>query len=435
MKFQNIKRNTLLLFLLAILIFSSCAENETESLFDEDTSARTEKSINELRELLKSSTDGWRAIYFPDDSRFGGFTFNFRFKDDRNVEMVSDLSTSITPVESEYDVRFGATTSLVFTSKGLIHDLVNNTTQGDLEFLYYGRDGEDILFRSNRTNREVRFTKATASDWTTIAQHENLRVNFGSSPFGKLIVDGTSYGYGYGNSTRFLSTDDGTYKFGVGLTPNTLIISPAIEVNGETISEFTYVSADNKFVAEIGGVEVASFVFFNTPQDVLPFYDYSNELDDFRLMRTRESIIADDRSTVAFIEFFEQWRADVSNALGGGFVISHVYLWDTDVEPYLNIRLTRLSDGATFNSRYFFTNVRTTDALGNIIETFTFDPTNPDNSDVGIPTLLQPFVDFFFSPGGFYIKDSIPYPLNSSQNTAIFISVDDPSMAMHWYDF
>lgn len=445
MKFFNLKHYIKLGFLLVSILLSSCVKNNAEELFDNSTTARKEKQIQELQNLLKSSTDGWKATYFTDDSILGGFSFIVKFKDDLNIDMISDFAGNYTVKESQYEINYGSTVKLVFSTDNFIHELSKGDNspsiisgqgfKGDSEFLYYGTENDEIIFRSNKFLSEVRFKKATADDWINISKHQDVKDKLESSLFGKFILDGTSSNYNYNSTTRFLSTEDSKTEFGIGFTPTGIIISPSLEINGGNVNEFIFNASENKYVATLDGNEVASFVFFNTPQDVLPFYDYSNELDDFRLMRTRESIIPDDQSTPAFVEFFEQWRTDVSDGVAGDIVVSHVYLWNTDVEPYLQIRLTRLSDGQIFNARYYFTNVRTTDALGNIIETFTFDPTNPDNNDLTIPTLLQPFVDFFFSPGGFYIKDSIPYPLNSSQNTAIFISVDDPSMAMHWYDF
>ena len=437
MKFQYIKKNVKLFFLLTILIISSCSTNETERLFDDESAVRIEERTVELRDLLKSSTDGWKTTYFTNDKTNGAYGFIFRFKDDKTVEMLSDFSGDGSIVESEYDVNLGATINLVFTSNTLIQDIANNTNEGDFEFLFYGTEGDDIIFRTNRDFKEVRFKKAVAADWVNISKHQDVISKLESSVFGKFFLEGESFDYSYNPATRYFSTSDGSTQFGVGFTPESIVISPALVVTGGTVNEFVYVATDNKYVATLNGTEVASFVFFDAPQEVLPFYDFSVEHDDFRLLRTRESEIPNDRSSNSFLKFYKDWTDSISDNFGGGIIVTHLYIRDTDTpDAYLNIRLTRLSDGVTFNSRSYFTNTRSTDALGNIIVTFNFNSADTRNNDIGIPDLLKPFEDFFFGTSGFYVKRLDPYEPNPSvQNTVGFIPVNDTSMLMHWYDF
>ena len=196
--FNNIKKSTMkyiykYTFILLPLVFFliSCEDNnDPEDIFEKDSTERLNEQEKELSELLQSSEYGWKMTYFTDDPRYtnndqqlGGWTFIFDFVDNSHVVMVSDFSNqTLTPNESEYNIKLGSTIKLSFSTKNYIHDLsdANNAPsssltgkgyKGDFEFLYYGQEGEDLIFRSNRFQIEIRFQKATAEDWENISEN------------------------------------------------------------------------------------------------------------------------------------------------------------------------------------------------------------------------------------------------------------------------
>lgn len=431
MKFKYIKRNIKVFFLLTILIVSSCSKNEAEPLFDNESATRIDNRINELRELLKSSPEGWRAVFFTDDTRFGGYTFNFRFKDDRVVEMISDFSgDGVSRVESEYDINLGATINLVFTSSGLIHDIANNTNEGDFEFLYYEQDGEDLIFRTNRLFKEVRFEKIGADDWTNFNLLDTNVNRLRNSVFKSLKVGSDVYPISYDNGTRFASTS--LMNFGIGFTTTGLVISPAVDVGGEKVRNFDYDVTREEFVAtDENGTELASIISPNTPGGVLTPYDFGNENGNLRVLRTNAGFLSRDISNDAFVTFFENWRTDFQNNNSGRF-ISRVYIRDIDETiSYVDIWIE--GPAGRDRARLDCTFVITQDTLGNDIVTFTLDATSAANQDFGFALDLKPMTDFIFKSSGFYLQKMTD--LNGTQQTIGLIPVDNTTMLSHWYDF
>ncbi|CAL2105729.1 exported hypothetical protein [Tenacibaculum sp. 190524A02b] len=318
-----------ILFALLITAFIvSCNDNEAEQIFEDSTTVRKQKREQELRNLLKGSPDGWKVTYFTDNDILGGYTFLFKFLDDSSVEMASDFTNEYTTAISEYDILFSSTTKLSFTTKNKIHDLSDSNNapdaglrgrgyKGDFEFLYYGTDGEDIIFRTNRDFIELRFKKATAQDWVDLSKHEpmksNIAVQVGKSVFRTLKVGDKLYNFSYNANRRFATnTDDsnGNLNFGIGFTPTGITIDPALDVNGEKISEFIYDATEDKFVASLNGSEVASIFYASTP--AFPFTGYED------INRTGLAYNEYPGETVetnqAFQDFLANYRQNLTNS-------------------------------------------------------------------------------------------------------------------------
>ena len=79
--------------------------------------------------------------------------------------MASDFDTDTDIYKSQYEIQLGSTVSLVFTTKNRIHLLSdsNNSSYyslegkgylGDFQFLYYGQENGEIVFKTNRTVKE-----------------------------------------------------------------------------------------------------------------------------------------------------------------------------------------------------------------------------------------------------------------------------------------
>lgn len=260
-----------ILFALLAVVMVSC-NSETVSDFSQTPTERTNARIQELGTALKSSPFGWKAVYFTDDKQVGGFTFLFKFNDEKNVEMASDFDTDTDMHASEYQITMGSTVSLVFTSKNKIHllsDSGNYPTsalrgegyKGDFQFLYYGKDKEDLLFKSNRSLVDIRFVKATAQDWLDLYKNRFTQENVIGDPTKALYryletVSGSSvkkYGFSYDIVARFATTvpveaSYPKYNFGIGYTSTGIVVSPAIEIDGQKISKLDYDAATGNFI-------------------------------------------------------------------------------------------------------------------------------------------------------------------------------------------
>lgn len=283
---QKLPLRALFLSLLTATVFTSCdKDNEAEDLFGKNADARLEQQEKELREALLSSEHGWKVIYFTDDPRYtnddqqlGGWSFIFDFNDNKHVTMASDFSAeTLTPQQSEYDVRLGSTIKLSFVTKNYIHllsDSDNSPTsslegqgyKGDFEFLYYGKEGEDLIFRSNRFQIELRFEKATAQDWTDLAearQTASLLANSGTLEL--EIKNGgeiTTYNsYGYDRNSRFaVNTEVDNLSFGVAPLANGLKVVKPIPVGDQEATDFVYDSSNNWFIASFENGDYAKII-------------------------------------------------------------------------------------------------------------------------------------------------------------------------------
>ena len=264
-----------------ILQLIACNNNtDAEQLFNDTPTARLNKQKTELSEALLSSQYGWKAVYFTDNTVLGGYTHLFRFADDGTVQMASDFDADTATYKSEYAIQVGSTVSLTFTTKNRIHLLSDSDNYpipalrakgylGDFQFLYYGQENGEIIFRTNRSNQELRFVKATAEDWTELPKNLLMEKNViggEERPLFRLLEtnDGTTthkFDFSFTAVTRFAnsnSIENGysvSYNMGIGYTPTGIVVSPAVEVGGQKLSNFVYNDTDGSFTATgTGGV-------------------------------------------------------------------------------------------------------------------------------------------------------------------------------------
>ncbi|WP_235830930.1 DUF4302 domain-containing protein [Flavobacterium ustbae] len=284
----------------AILILQlvACNNNtDAEQLFNETPTTRLNQQKTELNDALLSSQYGWKAVYFTDNTVLGGYTHLFRFAQDGTVQMASDFDADTATYKSEYAIQVGSTVSLTFTTKNRIHLLSDSNSYpipaleaegylGDFQFLYYGQENDEIIFRTNRNNRELRFVKATAEDWADLPKNLVMEQNViggQERPLFRLLEtnDGTAvhkFDFSFTPATRFAnsnSIESGysvSYDMGIGYTPTGIVVSPAVEVGGQQLTDFTYNDADGSFTAT--GTNGVSAVIKYTDKPLVLTDDY-----------------------------------------------------------------------------------------------------------------------------------------------------------------
>lgn len=449
---KNLKINLYQLFIaLSIIIFSSCENNsDPELLFEDTPTARIEKTINELKETLQEAEYGWKTIYFTDNTQLGGFTFLFDFTSNSEVKMDSDFGIADPSVASLYDVTLGSTVKLTFTTKNVIHQLSdgNNAPDADLkgegykgsfEFLYFQKDGEDLVFKSNRDRSIIiRFTKATEDDWVNLANDNKsmLANNIINDPskavFRNLVLENNGntilYSFSFNKARRFATVkaytddvDNADISFGIAPTSDGFTISPAIEVDGVTLQNFVFNKENSEFVAEQNGIKL-TLRYEDELNFLLPFYDFGNEpsgKNSIRLYSTRYNTSDDSQSFTAFFNDFKQHFTDTQN----GRTVTRVYLYNLESNnPYLQVRY--LSSGKTYSLNYTIQYTTTLDATGNLIVKFTEKTPVNSNRRNGV----LPLIEFLTRDSGFYVE-------KRASNTLGLIAVDDLSILSHWYDF
>lgn len=274
--------------MILILQLSACSPStEAEQIFDENPTTRLNNQKTELNDLLLSSKDGWKLVYFTDNSVLGGYTHLFKFSSDGVVEMASDFNDDTKKYKSEYQIQLGSTVSLVFTTANRIHLLSDSNSYpitalrskgylGDFQFLYYGQENGELVFRTNRTSAEIRLVKATDQDWTDLAKNFLMIPNIVGKNTTALyrgleVNDGTTkktYDFNaFSTVTRFTTYSDteGTYDMGIGYAPDGLIVSPAIVAGGQSLSHFIFNSADGSFTATGTNGVSATIKYSDTP--------------------------------------------------------------------------------------------------------------------------------------------------------------------------
>ncbi|MEG1229834.1 MAG: DUF4302 domain-containing protein [Flavobacterium sp.] len=264
-----------------ILQLTACNNNtDAEQFFEETPTTRLNNQKSELNDALLSSEFGWKAVYFTDNTVLGGYTHLFKFAKDGSVVMASDFDADTDVYKSEYAIQLGSTVSVTFTTKNRIHLLSESDNfpipalrakgyLGDFQFLYYGQEKGEIIFRTNRNNRELRFVKATAQDWADL--HKNIEmipnvIGAATRPLFRLLEtnDGTTkhqFDFSFSDVTRFAESNSieagysVSYNMGVGYTPTGIVVSPAVVVGGQNLTNFVYNDTDGSFTASgTGGV-------------------------------------------------------------------------------------------------------------------------------------------------------------------------------------
>lgn len=98
------------ILLLAGLLFSAVACDDSENNFSESTSTRIEQTLERYKFALQAGKT-WVMEYFPDENLgYGGWIYIVEFQDDRMVKAWFEGSTFVEAdplrTESEYRVEF-----------------------------------------------------------------------------------------------------------------------------------------------------------------------------------------------------------------------------------------------------------------------------------------------------------------------------------------
>jgi hypothetical protein len=288
MKVKHIYKYLMLAFVAIVL--GACTSTEADQKFDENPLERLNAQKKELNDLLLSSAEGWKAVYYTDTTQLGGWTHLFKFLPDGKVDMASDFDDDTSVHRSQYDVQLGSTVSLVFTTANRIHllsesdnyptaALVGKGYLGDFQFFYYGQENGEIIFRTNRNFRELRFVKAKAQDWTDLPKNTPIIEAIAgeiTSPLFRLLEvnDGSTvkqYEFDFNSDARFgtatslaVGSDEG-FGMTFSYTPTGAVVKPAVVVKGQKLSNFTYDAASNTFIATGTGGVSATIKYTNAP--------------------------------------------------------------------------------------------------------------------------------------------------------------------------
>ncbi|OOG66762.1 DUF4302 domain-containing protein [Flavobacterium sp. A45] len=408
-------KNTFKYILLTLLALytGSCSNNtDAEQSFNQTPTERLNAQKKELNDLLLSSEFGWKAVYFTDDTQLGGFTHLFKFLPDNKVEMASDFDTDTNIYTSTYDLVLGSSVSLLFDSANRIHLLSDASKTpksslkgkgylGDFQFLYFGQENGDLIFKSNRLVREVRFVKATAQDWVDLPKNLEIEQILNKSNFVWSIQtnDGTEikkYEFSFDKATRYAncrSLEAGSSEvlgFGVGYTPTGIVVSPAVEVAGQKLTDFVYNATDSNFTATgAGGVTAIIKGTYTSTQVLTDDYklvmNNQNQLFAYLYSHTKKEA----ENSELFLNIVKQIESDTK------LMVHRIqFNFNTDKGNYIEYKLGE-TDGKTVRRRIFHYFTYTIDESSTIItlHSSTWKQTKIDNLTDTAPTIDAPTGD------------------------------------------
>jgi len=231
----------LLYLALVLLTFAGCKKTDN-LVFEERPEIRMQKSIEEVKSILTSSTNGWVAS-LPTQAG-GGYGFYMAFDQNEVVKMYGDLTdpTATTLGTSTYRVKANLGAELIFDTYNYISLLgdpnpssfggaTGTGLKSDVEFIYDRSTADSIVFIGKKYRQELRMVKASAAQ--------------------KTAFDAGTYKTGMDRIKSFFATIKNPY---IDVMSGTATVKSAVSVNftnvlasGKRIG-FTGVLADNKTV-------------------------------------------------------------------------------------------------------------------------------------------------------------------------------------------
>lgn len=448
------------LICLMVLGLVSCNNDDSETLFTDAPADRITQQSNELRDLLTAESNGYKGVYFPKNDEFGGFTFFMKFNTDGTVVMTSDFDTDTDLQSSSYEVRFGSTTELVFTTRNHIQKVSNPSLpgltgtgfKGTSVFQYFGNNEGVITFRDVRNSDTGRFeltpsglsnfnTESVAKVESSLAQRKNLLPRPTSSVFQVLkITNGnkeSNFNFNYDASRLYASPRVLTegdviafqeFNFGIAFSEDGLTISPPLEFDGVTYTDFTYDAVSSSYVSTVNG-GTATILFNNEPAFI---GDDVNQLLDLGPtgFLYRPGLGSNPLTSTGYDLLTAQINA---NLAGIGFSIVEFQLSldfeSDDCDTFLVITVRRKSDGAAFNAFYCFEKA----VIQNRKLFLKYSGPSGGNGEF-LETQLSPLIDFFNSSKGLIFSDEGSFSSSAASYTnrsGTFTSLDNPSIRVY----
>ena len=261
--------------------FWSCGVDETESLFDETPTERIESRKDELRKLLLSQPEGFSAVYFTEEDDNAGYNFHIKFNQDLTLEITSDLSANTEVETAKYDVVFGHTAELVFTTNNrhttaLVTDPTGAPPSegGSNTFEYHSNNDGIISLFDIRSNgilelrpsgfEDFRSESVASADFTYAARPILEGTNFEQNSR-NIFLDGDVIGqFSYDSATRgatitYTDASGGEQREEVRMYITTTGITffvpasindTATSINGTDLLVFTYNEASEQYIAD-----------------------------------------------------------------------------------------------------------------------------------------------------------------------------------------
>jgi hypothetical protein len=439
----------------------SCNNDDGQELFSDSPAERIAQRNGELLNVLTSEIQGYKAVYFTKNNEFGGFTFFMKFNANGTVEMTSDFDAETAVESSSFEVRLGTTNELVFTTRNhiqklsdpLFSGLIGTGFKGTSVFQYFNNENGVLTFRDVRNNDEG-FLKLTPSGLSnfeiesvvnveaSLAQRQNILPTPTTSVFQLLSIENSngtsSFNFNYDPLRLFASPritlDDGSvteFNFGLSFTEDGLIISPALQFEGEIYETFIFDSNTMSYISEVNGT-TATILYGDEPAFIGPDVEDLLEIGSNGFLY-RPSLGSNSLTSAGH----DSMIAEVNDNLSvfGLSVFDYILYLDfesNNCDTYLLIRVEN-ADGDTFNAFYCFEKA--------VIQDRKLFLNYAGPSDGNGPLLedsVAPILDFFNSSEGIIYTNEGSFSssqISAPNRAGTFTSLENPSIRVYglWF--
>lgn len=269
----------ILIYMLGLFFTVTSCSVDNDYIFDDISTGRLNQFIDECDSLLLDAENGWKFIYYPDSTQFGGYTFLMRFSEGKRVKMISDLTTEETLSSYGYTSALGPILS--FNTYALLHYLADpnpNVYDGavgigygaEYEFLILDVQSEKITLAGNKRRGPAELIPATEADWINMAKQREALANFTvkeDEPFFhylRINNDTAFFNYSPKLRTAFMThVENGKTiadKFPVYSTVNGIRFKTPAQLGGATFSEIAFDPTTRKYsIVDDAGIDYEFF--------------------------------------------------------------------------------------------------------------------------------------------------------------------------------
>lgn len=244
------KKHLIFLCVLSSLLIS-CVQ-DVDDIFDKSAAERIEGAMREYEQVLKSNTNGWVVEYYPESGRaYGGFNLFFKFGDDNKVIVASELSGATTQ-ESLYSMNGDMGPTLNFDTYNSILNYFSDPAlnvgggtglgyEGDYEFIMLGGSSSEFILSGKKTKNRIRMTPLPEGmTWDEYALKVNdMALNGTASTYAMTVAD-KQLVITHDSKVFTITIDDSKLTVPYIFTPTGIKFYEPIEIEGQTLQEFTF---------------------------------------------------------------------------------------------------------------------------------------------------------------------------------------------------
>lgn len=150
------------------LAFFSC-NSGTKELFEESAAERVTAAMNEAKEVLCSSQNGWLMKYYPSRTKaFGGYNVLISFTEDGYVSVSSELFDADKVSTSHYRLKEQAGPTLTLDTENEVFHLFSNPNsgygsvglgmEGDYEFTILSATPDKVVLKGKKSGNNIEMT-------------------------------------------------------------------------------------------------------------------------------------------------------------------------------------------------------------------------------------------------------------------------------------